>query len=359
MLSIDDASRTATFVIAVIIGFAALDAAEDIFAPMTLALVLGVVLAPLSDGFEKLGLGRVPATLLTIGVGIVALGGLLLFLGPVVQNVLDQAPRIWREMREVVGALQSTIRGLRDMSDEVAQAIDPAAAATGAAAGTALPRLTDALLFAPALAGQLVLFIGTLFFFILSREELYRWLARVLDQPSERGATARRLRQAERRVSRYFLTISLINTALGVAVAASMQMLGLPSPWLWGFVAALLNYILYLGPALVASGFVVAGIVAFDGFAAALPPLIYVALNLTEGQFVTPALVGRNMEVNPLLVFVSLVFWLWLWGPIGGFVAIPLLIWAIAILTPAERRQTISSETPGTSEPKSSAGAGS
>jgi predicted PurR-regulated permease PerM len=92
-----------------------------------------------------------------------------------------------------------------------------------------------------------------------------------------------------------------------------------------------MNFILYLGPACVAVALLVAGIVVFDGPTVLLPPALFVGLNLLEGQFVTPMLVGRHMSVNPLLVFLSLVFWLWLWGPLGGFIAIPLLIWSLAI----------------------------
>ena len=134
-------------------------------------------------------------------------------------------------------------------------------------------------------------------------------------------------------MSRYFLTILLINAAFGVIVAGAMAIVGMPWPMTWGIVAFLLNFILYLGPIFMAGCLVVAGSMTFTGPEAFLPATVYVALNATEGQFVTPSLVGRSLHVNPLLVFLSLVLWLWLWGPLGGFVAIPLLIWLIAVTT--------------------------
>ena len=86
------------------------------------------------------------------------------------------------------------------------------------------------------------------------------------------------------------------------------------------------------GPALVAAALLLAGLLSFDGLAGLAPAALFVSMNAIEGQFVTPALVGRHMHVNPLLVFLSLVFWLWLWGPIGGIVAIPVLVWTLYLL---------------------------
>ena len=346
MVQLDNAARWALVILATIATFAALYVGREVFAPLALALVIGVVMSPLSDALERLGLGRLTATLVTLGLALVLVLGLGFLLVPLAQDVLNRMPRIWAELREAADSLQSLLQGLRQASAEVAQAIDPKNGAGNAdEAPLTLPRITDALMFAPSVALQLLLFIGTLFFFILSRDEVYRWLGQIFDRVEAPGRFAGRLRRAERRVSRYFVTITLINAGLGLAVAGVLSVVGLPSPLLWGFVAALLNFILYLGPAMLAAALVVAGAVSFDGPTTLLPVAVYLALHVTEGQFVTPALIGRNMALNPLLVFVSLVFWMWMWGPIGGIVAIPLLIWGVAIATPRQvrrRRQAVS-----------------
>jgi predicted PurR-regulated permease PerM len=82
---------------------------------------------------------------------------------------------------------------------------------------------------------------------------------------------------------------------------------------------------------MVAVALTLTGIAVFDGTAALLPPLVFIGCNLIESQFVTPSFVGRQVSVSPLMVFLALVFWLWLWGPIGGFIAIPLLLWVMAM----------------------------
>ncbi len=241
---------------------------------------------------------------------------------------MNEAPAIWQELRNSIRDFQGVIQGITDASEEVARAIAPEAT-NDTEETPRVPSLTAALFAAPAVAAQLLIFIGTLFFFVLSREEIYAFISDRL--AAAHDLMSMRLDEADRLVSRYFLTIAVINTFFGGFVALAMWIIGMPSPLMWGVIATLLNFILYLGPAFVAVCLAVAGVVVFDGVAVIFPAAIFVGLNLIEGQFVTPMLVGRHMSVNPLLVFLSLVFWLWLWGPLGGFIAIPILIWCLAI----------------------------
>ena len=107
---------------------------------------------------------------------------------------------------------------------------------------------------------------------------------------------------------------------------------GVPSPALWGALAGLLNFIVYVGPALMAAILFAIGLATFDTISGSLmPPLIYLALNLIEAQFVTPMVIGRTLTLNPFLVLLALAFWIWIWGPIGGFVAIPALLIIFAV----------------------------
>lgn len=330
-MTLEQSARWGQVVLAAVALFAALQVASDLFAPLALALVLGVVLSPISTGLERLGAGKFISSLAVLVFSLCALGAFLLFIGPYLTRLWVEAPVIWRELRLSFLELQQVIQGLSDASEEVAKAIDGGngESAKDDGGASAVPSFTDAVLAAPAFMAQLLIFIGTLFFFVLAREDVYRWLAYALEGPD--SIMAQRLQQADRMVSRYFLTISLINLGFGICVGTGLWLIGLPSPVLWGVLAALMNFILYLGPALVALALLIAGIVVFDGFELALPPLVFVGLNILEGQFITPLLVGRHISVNPLLVFLSLVFWLWLWGPIGGIVAIPLLIWCLSL----------------------------
>jgi predicted PurR-regulated permease PerM len=335
---LDRAAQIAVIVLATLATVAALDALGDLAAPMALALVTGVVLSPLSRLWARLGFSATLAASASLVLALLLLGGLAIMLQPLAAQMLDQAPKVWADAQDVLQAIRGLVSGLAEATREVSSAAVPEAYAAPAQPAAEpdvveMPSVTDALMIAPAVAGQIVTFIGMLFFFLLTRDEIYDWVARRLASPAQRGQVALRLRDAEVTVSRYFLTITLINATLGLATAAVLQALGLPGALLWGLLAFLLNYIVYLGPALLVAALVFAGVAAFDGAAVIFPALAFAGLNFIEGQFLTPALVGRQMALNPLLVFVALLFGIWLWGAIGGIVVIPLLLWADVLRT--------------------------
>jgi len=283
---------------------------------------------PLSELWDRLGIPEAISAFLTVCVAIISIFVIVMILEPYVSYALSQGPVIQAELRETVDEARRLLRGLERISDDVVAAIEPQANKGGATEGAVpLPSLTDALLYAPQFLAQFLIFTGTLYFFLLTRNSIYDWLS-----ASVASLARRDLRHAASQVSRYVLTISAINLSFGVLVAIVMQLIGMPSPIVWGLLAFLLNFVLYLGPLCLFIMLTVTGIVAFDGATSFLPPAIYLAMNATEAQFVTPTLVGKSLAVNPLLVFLSLVFWLWLWGPIGGIIAIPLLIWTLAMM---------------------------
>lgn len=315
---------------------AALVYGKEILAPLALALVAGVVLSPLSDFWEDRGFSPVWGALLGLVVTLILVGALILALQPVIAQMVEQAPKVWSDMQGMVRALRGLLNSLTEVTDSVAEAVAPEAqaepaAGAGAGEGVAIPSVTDALLVAPFILSQILIFAGVLFFFLLTRGEIYRWVALRLTGPEGRGELARRLRRAERNVSRYFLTITLINAGLGAVTAGALQAMGLQGAMVWGMVAFIANFIVYLGPAVLVAMLFFAGVAQFDGPLALMPAAAFMVANAIEGQFVTPALVGRHMAVNPLLVFLSLVFGIWLWGPIGGIVAIPLLLWVLVL----------------------------
>ncbi len=328
--------RTALVILSLITTFVALKLAEDILAPMVLALVTGVILSPLSRILERLGL---PNGLVATGVVMlcmVLVGTIAFLVEPLIWRLVDALPRIRWELRDFVEQFRDLIRGLSEVNKEVEEALGTNSV-TGAGNGEdvtqSVPKLTDALFFAPVIFAQTLVFLGTLFFFLLTRRGIYDWISdRVTGSLEDTGRVRRRFATAEALVSRYFLAVTVINLALGTALSGALMIIGLPAALVWGVAAAGLNYVPYLGPMAVTAGLLVAGVVAFDGLMVLAPPLIFLALNMTEGQFVTPTLVGRHMSVNPLLVFVSLVVWLWLWGPIGGIVAIPVLVITMTML---------------------------
>jgi predicted PurR-regulated permease PerM len=131
----------------------------------------------------------------------------------------------------------------------------------------------------------------------------------------------------QRQTSRYLLTITLINAGLGVAQGIAMYFVGLPNPLLWGVMAFVLNFIPYVGALLGAGVVGLVALISFDSMThAAVAPLVYLALTAVEGQVVTPSVLGRSLVLNPLVIFVAVMFWGWLWGVPGALMAVPLLV---------------------------------
>ena len=326
------AAPVSLMVIAAVVGFAALDLMQPIAAPAALALVVGVVLSPVAGLWERIGLKPVIGALITVFVTLAVLIALTFLLQPIVVQMVEQAPKVWADLAGTFANIRRLLSGLSDLTSEVTAAMSPdAPAAAAPAMDVTLPNLGTALMMAPALAGQVLVFIGVLFFFLYTRVSIYHWAARHLSEPTQRADTARKLLEAERLVSRYFLAVTLINLGLGLVTGLVFQVLGLPAAALWGVLVMVANFIVYVGPATVALLLLFAGVASFDGVLVLLPATLFVVLNGIEGQFITPSLVGMQVEVNPLLIFLALIFGIWLWGPIGGIVAIPLLIWVLVV----------------------------
>ncbi|MFZ7093892.1 AI-2E family transporter [Primorskyibacter sp. 2E233] len=304
------AATWSLILIATLLLVASLRLADNLVAPIALGLVFALVLAPLVSLLQKMGVPRAisaTAALLTAG-GLSIL--MIALLGPVLIEAMEQMPRIKMEVQWWLQRVTFSVRGLDEIGDELNRTITEGG-------NQAVPTIVEMLWMAPDFLGQMLIFAGTLFFFLLTRDDIYATF----------GSQKLALYRADRAVSHYFVTITMINAGLGLTCFAVMGALGLSYPMLWGLAAFVLNFLLYLGPITLIGALTIAGISQFSGIHSFLPPLAFFAMNLTESQFVTPMLVGQKLHINPLGVFLAILFGLWLWGPIGAIVAIPLMIW--------------------------------
>jgi predicted PurR-regulated permease PerM len=165
------------------------------------------------------------------------------------------------------------------------------------------------------------------FFFLASRTDLKRKLVAAHQGFGGKVRALHMFRDIEDRVGSYMFTMVMINAGLGVAMALAALLLGMPSPHIWGVLAALLNFVPYLGPATLTVLLGLSGIVHYEDPLVALAPMAaYAALNFIESNLVTPLLVGVRMRVTPLAVIISISLLTWLWGAVGAIIAIPLLV---------------------------------
>ncbi|MFD1341441.1 AI-2E family transporter [Litorisediminicola beolgyonensis] len=338
MRDVPDNIRVPILLIAIVVCGAVLSLARDIAAPMTLAVVTGVIFAPIMDLFKKLGIKEGYGAFLILLATVLALVALIFALEPIFRRIMEAVPSIKLELRGLIFDMQQTFRNIEDMNEEMTEALGAASdvakdsSSDGEDSPAAkLPSATDAVFLAPLILGKALIFAGTFYFFLVTRLEVYGSLAKRIGSAGETTSIRRRFHTAEYLVSRYFVTITIINFALGFALMAYLTAIGLPLPIVWGLAAALLNFVLYVGPGVMMLGLLLSGLINYDGFMVVAPLVGYLTLNMAEAQFVTPSLVSKHVSLNPLLVFAVLVFGLWFWGPIGGIVAIPVLVIVLAL----------------------------
>jgi len=166
-----------------------------------------------------------------------------------------------------------------------------------------------------------------LLYFLLAAGDLFlQKLIKVLPQLRDKKKAVAIARETEASVSTYLFTVALVNVVLGLVITLVMTLIGMPSAWLWGALAAAAEFIPYIGATMLLATLTMAGLTTFDSLGhALLVPGAYLAVNLIQSQFVTPLILGRRLTLNPVAILVGLVFWWWLWGVGGAFIAVPLL----------------------------------
>ncbi|MBT9292690.1 AI-2E family transporter [Prosthecodimorpha staleyi] len=192
--------------------------------------------------------------------------------------------------------------------------------------------------------GEVLVFLATLAFFVAGRAALRRKAILAIGDRDRRLAAIRVFNAAEATLATYFGTTATIYLAVGILTAAVAWSSGLANPALWGVIAFLLSFIPFLGPAIVTFALVSAGLLPHTGLLAALWPAAgFGIVHLISENAVLPSILGRRFEINPFLVFVAIVFWSWMWGPMGAALAVPILLVAQTLrdAAPSEPTSTL------------------
>lgn len=329
-----NASRFALVFVGLLALLVALQAGQVFLAPVALAIVVGLMFGPVADRLEHLGVPPALSAALVVVmlIGIIA-GGLILFAVPL-SDWFARAPLIWDKLQQQLATLQGPLDAVSAFQSQISSILgsDSAMAVTVEDGG----EMIGMAMLAPAILAQVLIFLASLYFFLATRDHIRISVLSLCVSRHMRWRTAHVFRDVETKVSRYLLSITFINLCVGCAVALVMWAIGMPSPLLWGAMAAVLNYIPYVGQAVMWVILLAVGLGTQTEMQAILLPVgCYVVINFIEGQIVTPHFIGRTMTLNPFLIFLSITFWLWAWGPVGGLVAVPSLLIAGSILSHA------------------------
>ncbi len=298
-------------------------------APVTLAIVVGLMLSPIALRLENAGIRPEVSSLLAVVVFVVVVSFLVAAIAAPLASWAGRVPQIWGELQLQLTNLSEPLATIRSVREQVRAVTGGSEVTLSVEEGSPVESFAA---LAPAFLAQVVMFFASLYFFIATRHQTRLAVLRMFSGRRLRWRMAHIFRDVEELVSNYLLAITIINAGLGIAVGVALWLLGVPSAPLWGALAGTLNFIMYIGPAVMAVVLFGVGLTSFESFSGSfLPPIVYLLLNGIEAQFVTPMVIGRRMTLNPFLVFLAVTFWLWLWGPVGGFIAIPALLILMAV----------------------------
>lgn len=306
-------------------------ASRSFLMPVVLAFLLSLTFSPIRRGMSRLGIAPF-VTAVTVIVFIIGLtGAAIMGLSQPVQSYAKNAPQIMRDVEWKLRGLNSAMDNMAKASDEVEKLADGGTSTTRSDPERVIvdkpSLLQNAVANTPVIIAQLVMTLALLFFMIASGDMFYEKIIQASPTFSDKRRALKIMFQIERKISRYFLTITLINACLGIAIGLVLYLAGMPNPAVFGVMAFVLNYIPFLGAVSGAAVTFAIGIVSLDTVGeAGLMASIYLGMNAVEGQLITPYAVGRSLRLNPVVVFLMVAFWGWAWSVIGMVIAVPMLI---------------------------------
>jgi predicted PurR-regulated permease PerM len=320
---------------------------KEVLMPVTLALLLAFVLAPTVNLLRRAHLGRVPSVLLGVTLGlcvVLAIGGVI---GSQIGQLTTDMPKYAATVETKVSNVRNfTIGRLSELADKVGakKAQSSTSSADGSSAASPQPAPTNAPaasqasgsspfelaerylspVLSPFATFGIVFIVAV--FALLQKEDLRDRMIRLLGSNDLHGTTVA-IDDGCRRLSRYFLTQLIINTAFGSVIGAGLLIIGLPNPVLWGILSALLRFVPYVG-SLISAVLPVALAAAVDpGWAmVAWTAGLYVVVEGLTGQVIEPLVYGQSTGLSPFSVVVAAIFWSWLWGPVGLILSTPLTL---------------------------------
>ncbi|HTH17517.1 MAG TPA: AI-2E family transporter [Magnetospirillum sp.] len=299
--------------------------AAGLILPLLVALLLAILLAPVAQVLRRLHFPRALAAALITASLVLGLGWGIEMLAAPAAEWLDRAPQ---SLRQLEGKLRP-LKGSLEQVEKTTEQVERMAAGSNAPTPTVKVRTfaLGPLAVAGTLLAQIVVAVVLLFFLLSSGHRLLRQAASLPADKSRRRRVFAVARRIKADVSAYLGTITLINTGMGLAAALALWALGMPNAALWGVLTGVLNYIPYGGPYTTMAVVGLVGLLTFDEmWRALLAPAVILALHVAESDVITPMVVGRRLTLPPLMVFLSLTVWTWMWGIAGAILAVPLLV---------------------------------
>lgn len=302
--------------------------ARDFLLPITVAVLLDFLFSPI---VRMLARWHIPVPL---GAAIVVLT-LVGSVGLSVYKLSDPVQRWATTAPATLSAVQAKVRGVLRPMQQVTRTAEQVERATAVVPqGTRTP---EVVVKGPSVVSRVfgttqkllaaLLEVSILLYFLLAAGDLFlQKLVKVIPREDDKQVVVQVAREIEASISTYLLTAALVNLVEGLVVAGVMYLLRMPSPLLWGALAAVLEFVPYLGATVMTLVLAVAALATFDSAGhALLVPGAFLLINVVQANLISPVLLGHRLTLNPVAIFVGLAFWWWMWGIAGAFIAVPVL----------------------------------
>jgi predicted PurR-regulated permease PerM len=310
-------------------------AAGSLLAPTAVAVILALVLAPIANALERLGLWPGAAALITAVaiIGVIVIGTVVF--APSLTAMVKRVPTFVTSVEHKLRPLQKQLAVVENASQQIARATNAAPALnTQHAVPVVVPPsstsngiVATVATTAPMVIAQ-ILYVTVLTIFLLSSRRYYT--AQLILMPRkyvDRIRVARICRDVKQRVSGYLFTLAMINVGLVVATTICFSIAGVANPLLWGLAYGTLNFVPIIGPTSIIVFSAIFGFATADTlWGAVTPPLILLAIDTVEAYFVQPWLLSRRLIVSPIAIFVMAATLVWMWGAPAAITSVPILI---------------------------------
>jgi len=332
-------ASTALLVLASLAVGYTLWAAQGLLLPILLGMFFALVGNPIIRMLRRVHVPRFLAALLVVAGGLsaaIALGTQL------VEPASDWIREVPKELRQLTPKLRQMAKPMQDANlaaQNIARAAGGETAKRVEVVRTQVDDPYKALTTTPRMLASVLAVVLLTLFFMVYGENLQRNAIALLPGRQQKKFTVELMQSIEHEISRYVLTISIINVLMGLLFAGILFALEMPLPeaLMWGTVVAVLNFAPYVGPLIGMGLMLLMGFVTFkDPWMSVLPALIYLVLHTLEGQFITPIVLGRRMALSPLILILALMVFGWLWGIAGLLLAVPLLVCVKLVLARVE-----------------------
>ncbi|QND49911.1 AI-2E family transporter [Rhizobium lusitanum] len=326
---LDIASAWALIGIFLILAFAAVNMMSIILIPVTLAVVVGMILGLAAERLSKLGVPRVlNAVLLSSAVALVIFLFINALAGPLAR-LAQEGPDVFQRTIDRLMPYLERIKWLH-ITPQTFESGPMSISVLLENTGNVLHVVTSSL--TPAIVQGLI-FFAALLLFLAGRVSLRKTIIMAFSNRMSRLAAIRIINAVEQVLGFYFATAALIYASLGVIMTIIAYAGGLSAPILWGVFAFLSSFIPFLGIATMTIALAIAGIITHDDIIFALAPAVaFFSVHLAVENLVFPAVMGRQWELNPFVVFLAIIFWTWMWGAVGAMLALPLSLVVMTVV---------------------------